>query len=58
MLAARGKQVTIVTPDSQDLAAMGVNPMDPRRSPAVLETSFRTTAAALAGSGAVRRHGA
>ncbi len=58
MLAARGKRVTIVTPDAQDLAAMGVNPMDPRRRTAVLETSFRTTAAALAGSGAVRRHAA
>jgi NTE family protein len=50
MLAARGKQVTIVTPGPQDLAAMGVNPMDPRRRQAVLETSFRTTAAALARS--------
>jgi NTE family protein len=58
MLAARGKQVTIVTPGAQDLAAMGANPMDPRRRQAVLETSFRTTAAALASPGTARRHAA
>ncbi len=58
MLAARGKQVTVVTPGSRDLAAMGVNPMDPRRRQAVLETSFRTTAAALASLGSAVRHAA
>ena len=47
-LAAQGKQVTILTPGPRDLAAMGANPMDPRRRQAVLETSFRTSAAALA----------
>jgi NTE family protein len=57
-LAARGKQVTILTPSPADLAAMGINPMDPRRRQAVLETSFRTTAAALARSGTARRHAA
>jgi NTE family protein len=55
-LASRGKRVTIVTPGPQDLAAMGANPMNPGRRQTVLETSFRTTAAALAspGSGARR----
>jgi NTE family protein len=47
-LAAQGKRVTILTPGPRDLAVMGVNPMDPRRTEAVLETSFRTSAAALA----------
>ena len=48
MLAAQGKRVTILTPGPRDLAVMGANPMDPRRAEAVLETSFRTSAAALA----------
>lgn len=55
MLAVRGKRVTIVAPGPEDLSAMGVNPMDPRRRLAVLEASFRTTAAALAGPGTVRQ---
>ncbi len=46
-LAAQGKRVTIVTPGPRDLAAMGANLMDSRRGPAVLETSFRTSAAAF-----------
>jgi NTE family protein len=50
-LAAQGKQVTILTPGPRDLAAMGANLMDPRRRQAVLETSFRTSAAALASLG-------
>ena len=50
-LAAEGKQVTILTPGPRDLAAMGANLMDPRRRQAVLETSFRTSAAALASLG-------
>jgi NTE family protein len=47
-LAARGKRVTVLTPGPRDLAAMGVNLMDPRRKQAVLELSFRTSAEALA----------
>jgi NTE family protein len=47
-LAARGKRVTVLTPGPADLAAMGINLMDPRRRQAVLETSFRTSSAALA----------
>jgi NTE family protein len=58
MLAAQGKQVTIVTPGRRDLAAMGVNPMDPRRRQAVLETSLSTTAAALASSASPGRRAA
>jgi NTE family protein len=47
-LAARGKRVTVLTPGPRDLAAMGINLMDPRRRRAVLELSFRTSAEALA----------
>ncbi len=47
-VAAEGKRVTVLTPGPADLAAMGINLMDPRRRQAVLETSFRTSAAALA----------
>ena len=47
-LAARGKRVTVLTPGPRDLAAMGINLMDPRRRQAVLELSFRTSAEALA----------
>ena len=50
-LAAQGKQVTILTPGPRDLAAMGANLMDPGRRQDVLETSFRTSAAALASLG-------
>ena len=31
-LAAQGKRVTVLTPGPADLAAMGINLMDPRRS--------------------------
>jgi len=48
MLVAQGKRVTILTPGPRDLAVMGANPMDPGRTEAVLETSFRTSAASLA----------
>src|SRR6516165_10624210 len=48
-LAARGKRVTVLTPGPRDLAAMGINLMDPRRRQDVLELSFRTSADALAG---------
>src|SRR5580693_5795524 len=54
-LAAAGKRVTVLTPGPADLAAMGINLMDPRRRQAVLETSFRTSAAALAQLGPTRR---
>jgi NTE family protein len=47
-LGAQGKRVTVVTPGPEDLAIMGVNLMDPRRRKAVLDVSFRTSAAALA----------
>jgi NTE family protein len=47
-LAARGKRVTVLTPGPRDLAAMGINLMDPRRRQDVLELSFRTSADALA----------
>ena len=46
-LAAQGKHVTVLTPGPRDLAAMGINLMDPRRRQAVLELSFRTSAEAL-----------
>jgi NTE family protein len=39
--------VTVVTPGPRDLAAMGINLMDPRRREAVLELSLRTSADAL-----------
>jgi len=47
-LRAAGITVTVVTPGPADLAAMGVNLMDPRRRRAVLETSLVTSPAALA----------
>jgi NTE family protein len=47
-LAARGKRVTVLTPGPRDLAAMGINLMDPRRRQDVLDLSFRTSADALA----------
>jgi NTE family protein len=43
-LRASGIKVTVVTPGPEDLAAMGVNLMDPRRRRAVLDTSLRTSA--------------
>jgi NTE family protein len=48
-LEAAGIRVTLLTPGPEDLAVMGVNLMDPRRSQAVLETSLRTAAATLSG---------
>jgi NTE family protein len=47
-LRSRGIKVTVLTPGPADLAVMGVNLMDPRRREAVLATSLRTSAAALA----------
>lgn len=46
-LHERGIGVTLLTPGPEDLAAMGVNPMDGRRRAAVLETSLRTSSVAL-----------
>jgi NTE family protein len=46
-LTALGTRVIVLTPGPQDLAALGVNLMDPRRRERVLETSLRTSAAAL-----------
>ena len=48
LLRAQGIKVTVLTPGPEDLAAMGVNLMDPRRRAPVLDTSLRTSAAALA----------
>jgi NTE family protein len=42
-----GARVTVITPGPEDLAVMGVNLMDPRRRRLVLETSLRTSRAAL-----------
>jgi NTE family protein len=45
---ASGKKVTVLTPGPEDLAVMGANLMNAGRRAAVLETSLRTSAAALA----------
>ena len=45
---ARGVRVTVLTPGPEDLAVIGANLMDPRRRILVLDTSLRTSAAALA----------
>ena len=47
-LEATGTRVTLLGPGAEDLAAIGANMMDPRRRRRVLETSLRTTPAALA----------
>jgi NTE family protein len=44
---AGGARVTVLTPGPEDLTAIGANLMDPRRRIQVLETSLRTSAAAL-----------
>src|SRR2546430_15553443 len=46
---ATGTRVHVLTPGPEDLAAMGPNLMNPRSRLLVLETSLRTSAAALAG---------
>ena len=48
----QGTSVTILGPGREDLQAIGVNLMDPRRRITVLETSLRTSAEALAGGDA------
>jgi NTE family protein len=42
-----GTRVTILGPGREDLEAIGVNLMDPARRETVLDTSLRTSAAAL-----------
>ena len=46
-VAARGTKVTLLCPGAEDLAVIGANMMDPRRREQVLETSLRTSTAAL-----------
>ncbi len=46
-VAATGTRVTLLGPGAEDLAAIGANLMDPRRRARVLDTSLRTSAAAL-----------
>jgi NTE family protein len=48
VLRSHGAQVTVLTPGPDDLAAMGINLMDPRRRRDVLDISLGTSAAALA----------
>jgi NTE family protein len=47
-VAARGARVHFLGPTAEDLSVIGVNLMDPARRVQVLETSLRTSAAALA----------
>jgi NTE family protein len=54
-LRSAGIAVTLLTPGPEDLEAMGANLMDPRRRLAVLETSLRTSPAALDGGERHRR---
>jgi len=49
-VAATGTRVTLLGPGAEDLAGIGANLMDPRRREQVLETSLRTSAAALRAS--------
>jgi NTE family protein len=46
-VAATGAGVTVLTPGPEDLAAIGINLMDPARRQRVLETSLRTSPARL-----------
>ncbi|HEU4421424.1 MAG TPA: patatin-like phospholipase family protein [Pilimelia sp.] len=52
---ASGARVTVLTPGPEDLAAIGVNLMDPARRQRVLETSLRTAPATLAAATARHR---
>jgi NTE family protein len=47
-IEATGTRVTVFTPGPEDLAAIGVNMMDPSRRQRVLETSMGTSPSALA----------
>ena len=49
LVSRSGTKVTLLGPGADDLRAIGANLMDPRRRARVLETSLRTTAAALRG---------
>ena len=49
-VAATGTRVTLLGPGPEDLAAIGANMMDPQRREFVLETSVRTSRAALHGA--------
>ena len=49
-VAATGTKVTLLGPGAEDLAAIGANLMDPSRREQVLETSLRSSAAALRAS--------
>lgn len=46
-LRGSGTRVTLLTPNPEDLAAMGANLMNPRRRSAVLRSAMRTVAAEL-----------
>jgi NTE family protein len=56
-LHAEGTRVTILGPGPEDLEAIGVNVMQVGRRIRVLETSLRTSAAALAGGSIQREAG-
>ena len=56
-MAATGTRVTLLGPGAEDLAAIGANLMDPRRRERVLETSLRTSVAALRAPGGCGRPG-
>jgi NTE family protein len=58
VLHSAGIRVTLITPGPEDLAAMGINLMDPRRRLAVLETSLATSAAAFASAARSQPQGA
>jgi NTE family protein len=46
-VTAAGTRVTVLGPTAEDLSVIGANLMDPSRRTQVLETSLRTSAAAL-----------
>jgi NTE family protein len=46
-VTAKGTKVTVLGPTAEDLRVIGANLMDPSRRTRVLETSLRTSAAAL-----------
>jgi NTE family protein len=56
-VAATGTKVTFLGPGAEDLAVIGANMMDPRRRVKVLETSLRTSAAALKATDALPQAG-
>ena len=50
-VAATGTRVTLLGPGAEDLVAIGANLMDPRRRRRVLDTSLRTSVAAVRAQG-------